>query len=63
MLEAVSEQEWRRLHDNLKLYWQAFVWEKDAGGQVYEYIIASLRRRLRYQLAGHYRKMMKRRVA
>jgi hypothetical protein len=52
VLEAVSDREWRRLHDNMKVHHRAFVWDSEYGGLAYNYTIISLRRRLHNLNAG-----------
>ena len=52
VLEAVSEEEWARLHEAMKVHHRAFVWDQEYGGLAYNYTILSLRRRLHNFLAG-----------
>jgi hypothetical protein len=54
VLDAISDEEWKRLHDNLRLYWRAFVWDEPYGGKAYEYVVASLRKRVSNLYAGHF---------
>jgi hypothetical protein len=56
VLEAITDEEWQRMHDNLKLYWRAFVWDEDVGGKAYDYIVASLRKRTGSLQAGLFRR-------
>jgi hypothetical protein len=56
LLEEISDEEWQRMHDNLKLYWRAFVWDEDVGGKAYEHVVASLRKRIGSLQARLYRR-------
>ena len=51
VLEAVSPEEWQRLHQGLKKWWRPFVWEPEVGGTAYQYAIASLKKRLKNLVA------------
>ena len=52
LLQAVSDKEWKRLHNNLVRVHKAFMWDQAYGGLAYNYTIASLRRRVQRLQAG-----------
>ena len=45
ILRSVSDAQYAALLAGVKKYHRAFLWERDAGGQAFEYTILSLKRR------------------
>jgi hypothetical protein len=52
LLQAVSDDEWKRMHNNLMHVHKVFMWDQAYGGLAYNYTIASLRRRAQRLQAG-----------
>lgn len=45
ILNGISDEQYRRLLENVLRYNRAFAWDPEVGGQAFDYTIASLRRR------------------
>ena len=45
ILDAVTDEQHAALVEGMRKYWPAFVWDREAGGQAFEYTMLSLWRR------------------
>ena len=45
ILRGVTDEQYRRLLENLLRYRDAFMWDRSLGGRAFDYTIAALRRR------------------
>lgn len=53
LLRTFSEEKLEALRLGMARYFRAFIWERNFGGQAYEWTLAGLQRRL-YHLAAEY---------
>jgi hypothetical protein len=56
VLRQVPEEDYQAMHEQLKKYHNAFVWEVEKGGMAYNYTITSLHNRLRNLLSVHFKR-------
>lgn len=56
VLRQVPEEDYQAMHEKLKKFHSAFVWEVEKGGMAYNYTITSLHNRLRNLLSVHFKR-------
>ncbi|KAG2494879.1 hypothetical protein HYH03_007118 [Edaphochlamys debaryana] len=56
LLRGISDQELANMRLNLAKYYRAFIWEREYGGQAYEWTLSGLQRRLDNLRAEHIRR-------